>query len=114
MFLWLNYLKNSLSSGSKVKVIYLPTKNNLLTLAKAPMAHKKSSKEQFQFVYLKCRLNIVEQPTYSMPPLTQAKATNFAAVMKTHLKPFDTNLIFTSSCNLKYLVRNDSTFLYVK
>ena len=112
LFLWLNYLKHSVISESKISIVYLPTKRSLLTLAKAPMAHKKSSKEQFQFTYLKFRLNITERPTSSLPNLTSGKASTFSTVMINNLKSFDTNLIFMSSCNLKYLIRSDSTFHY--
>ena len=76
------------------------------------MAHKKSSKEQFQFTYLKFRLNITERPTSSLPNLTSDKANTFSTVIVNNLKSFDTNLIFMSSCNLKYLIRSDSTFHY--
>ena len=47
IFLWLNYLTLGNNSVVKIKFRTFPTKTKLTTIPKAPMAHKKNSKEQF-------------------------------------------------------------------
>jgi len=36
---------------NKIKISILPVKKKLFTLTKAPMAHKKNSKEQYNFIF---------------------------------------------------------------
>ena len=57
IFLWLHYLKSSSSDKNKIKIVRLPSKSRLLTLPKAPMAHKKTSKEQFLFSHTRFKVS---------------------------------------------------------
>ena len=47
ILLWFSYLSRDTFKKVKLKVRVLKKKKTMLTLTKAPMAHKKSSKEQF-------------------------------------------------------------------
>jgi hypothetical protein len=48
ILIWFHYLLNIKVSGNKKpKLAFLPTKTKMITLPKAPMAHKDNSKEQF-------------------------------------------------------------------
>ena len=112
LFLWVNYLKNQSTPTTKVRLSYVPTKKSLTTLARAPMAHKKTSKEQFKWTYLRFRLYVEEVGSKKTPRLTSAHARLFAGSLVNRLSPFSTNLIFTDSCVLKYLIVSDNQFYY--
>lgn len=112
LFLWINYLKSQSTRANKVRLSYVPTKRSLITLARAPMAHKKASKEQFKLTYLKFRLHIEEAVSKESPKLTTSHARLLALSVGNRLGSFSTNLVFTDACTLKYLIISDNKFHY--
>jgi hypothetical protein len=97
VLLWLSYLSEDRYTNYKLKLSSLPTTQSLITIQKAPMAHKKTSKEQMRrHVYkFKLKLSIELKALYKLEKaLTVEKVFS-----KTSLFP-GTNLIFLSSLKM--------------
>ena len=100
IFLWLHYLKKNTSPSNRVKVSQLPSNKKLLTLPKAPMAHKKTSKEQFLFSSSRFKVSV----TYEYSALTVAQSKILSSKLHAKQPWFETNLFFLHSSTLRFPV----------
>lgn len=96
-----------------IKFNILPTKRTHYTLTKAPMAHKKNSKEQFCFKYYFVTANFKG----NTKPSHVVNSCDAAAVLLTIIKNlfpvFSTNVLFikTSTISFSYSDRNFFNYL---
>ena len=109
IFLWLHYLKKNTSPGNRVKVSQIPSKRKLLTLPKAPMAHKKTSKEQFLFSSSRFKVSV----NYEYEALTTSQSKILSRKLHDKQPWFETNLFFLRSSTLRFMVTT-SQFLNYK
>ena len=112
VFLWLHYLSKRVNTTSfKIKIKFLKTKHSLVTLPKAPMAHKKTSKEQFFFKFFQFKVFF---KTYKLIN----KGVSVHAGKLLHglsffsFPIFETNLLFLKFYFLKYPVKDSCFFTY--
>lgn len=112
IFLWLHYLRNSSSDKNKIKIVRLPSKSKLLTLPKAPMAHKKTSKEQFLFSHTRFKVSF----SFGNPALNQGLAAGnarfFVNNLESKLSFFETNLFFLYATSYRFAVNTGNCFVY--
>lgn len=103
VLLWLSYLGRGSYTNYKLKLSPLPTTQNLITIQKAPMAHKKTSKEQMKkHVYkFKLKLSIELKALYKLK-----KALTVDKFFSKNSLFLGTNLIFLSSLNSCYPLPN--------
>ena len=115
IFLWLHYLKTNSSDKNKIKIVRLPSKSKLLTLPKAPMAHKKTSKEQFLFSHTRFKVsfsfNNINNSTTNQG-LDEKNARFFINSLDSKLSFFETNLFFLYTTSYRFLVNTGSCFTY--
>ena len=78
------------------------------------MAHKKTSKEQFNLAHSKLKLKIVSNTTSNQTNaiMPVSSVDNFASNVLKNLAPVSTNLIFLDYLVLNYSVCADKTFIY--
>lgn len=124
IFAWFYHLKTlstpNLSDTADVKMKKMPIKFNILptkrthyTLTKAPMAHKKNSKEQFCFKYYFITANFKGSTKVSHVVNSCDAAAVLLSITK-HLFPvFSTNVLFikTSTISFTYTDRNFFNYL---
>ena len=112
IFLWLHYLKASSSDKNKLKIVRLPSKSKLLTLPRAPMAHKKTSKEQFLFSHTHFKVSFVFSGVTNGHELKDKNAQFFISKLDSKLSFFETNLFFLYTTSYRFFVNSGSRFLY--
>ena len=112
IFLWLHYLKSNSSDKNKIKIIRLPSKSKLLTLPKAPMAHKKTSKEQFLFSHTRFKVSFCFDNTSTGKELNEKSARFFVNNLDSKLSFFETNLFFLYATSYRFSLSVGPRFLY--
>ena len=112
IFLWLHYLKNSSSDKNKIKIVRLPSKSKLLTLPKAPMAHKKTSKEQFLFSHTRFKVSFSFSNTTTNQGLDERNTRFFLNNLDSKLSFFETNLFFLYTTSYRFFVNTGPRFTY--
>ena len=112
IFLWLHYLKSNSSDKNKIKLIRLPSKSKLLTLPKAPMAHKKTSKEQFLFSHTRFKVSFCFDNMPADKGLNEKSARFFVNNLDSKLSFFETNLFFLYATSYRFSLCVGPRFLY--
>lgn len=112
IFLWLHYLKSNSSDKNKIKIVRLPSKSKLLTLPKAPMAHKKTSKEQFLFSHTRFKVSFSFNNTVINRGMSEENARFFADNLDSKLSFFETNLFFLYTTSYRFFVNTGPRFIY--
>lgn len=108
IFLWLHYLKKNTSPSNRIKISRLPSNKKLLTLPKAPMAHKKTSKEQFLFTSSRFKVSI----NYEYDALTIPQSKVLSSKLNDKQPWFETNLFFLHSSTLRFPVTVSRFLIY--
>jgi len=107
---WFNYLVVQPGGPSRKLTFWvLPSKRSLLTLQKAPMAHKTNSKEQFmfKFYFFKFKTSLTT-PSEDIPASVNEALLVFYLSKKT-FPFFETNLLFIKYYQINSLY-TDTTF----
>jgi len=116
---WFYYL--SLTSASKhplftkktpkvFKLAVLPSKQNVYTLQKAPMAHKSSSQEQFLFKLYNFKFSVTLSLTSALLPSSSSQAAYVLKLTKQIFPFFETNLLFLKYYKITYPFKDNSLF----
>lgn len=116
---WFHYL--SLNSSSKhplftnkapkvFKLAVLPSKQNVYTLQKAPMAHKSSSQEQFLFKLYNFKFSVTLALTPALTPSSSSQAAYVLKLTKQIFPFFETNLLFLKYYRITYPFKDNLLF----
>lgn len=87
-------LKSQKDENVKLSFSVLPSKRSLITLPRAPMAHKTNSKEQFMFKFYFFKFNTSITTNPKLIPQTSDEALLAFYLMKKTFPCFETNLLF--------------------
>ena len=109
---WLSYLTSSRQQLSLVrpKLAVLPSKRSVYTLPRAPMAHKTSSKEQFEFYFYNFKLSVDVPLDTLCTTSTVSSGAYVASLLKSSFPLFETNVLFLKSYVVRYWVSDVRTF----
>lgn len=91
LLLWLSYLNEQIGKKVKIKISVLKKNFKLLTFAKAPMAHKKNSKEQFKLLYYPFKVSFFFKNHILLKVWSTLHVTT---IVKKNLNFFETNLFW--------------------
>lgn len=110
MLTWFYYINAiNFNTKKKIKFFIISKRSNLLTLIKAPMAHKSFSKEQFSFYSYTFILSFKASLRDYMKLDDLNKTLLFVLLSKKLAPSAETNLIFLK--NFKFLIKSsDSNF----
>lgn len=115
---WFHYLLSDrcnvtsfrLNNPEVLKIAILPTKQNMYTLTKAPMAHKTNSKEQYLFKFYNFKLSINLKP-YSNSAINSCVGGAYVLNFTNTIFPvFETNLLFLKYYNINHPVSDVAFF----
>lgn len=109
---WFYYLTifKPCSSKRNVRLFVAPIKRDVLTMSRAPIAHKNNSKEQFMFQYYLLRVSFRSHMT--LPITSWNQSIIFFFLTKKNFPIFETNLLFLKSYKFKVPLRVTSEILY--
>ena len=111
IFLWLEHLSFGIFSGKKkIKIRNLKTKKNHITFAKAPMAHKTNSKEQFsqRFFFFTVSYSISLDKNKVRNSFVFGKI--FSKIFSRKFFLLETNLLFSRSASLNLPIKDSEFF----
>jgi len=114
---WLYYLtflthftKNHQKKNLSCSFFITPTRFQLYTLLKAPMAHKTYSKEQFTLCFYNIHFNFSFRLVYKL--LTVNTALLFLLLTKAQFPQFETNLLFLKNIHFYFIYESQVYFNY--
>jgi hypothetical protein len=105
-----NKLSKSLYSGKKPSFSVQPVKKKMLTLLKAPMAHKTFSQEQYVFKFYQLNVSYKNEFSYYKVVNSINKSLFLSLNLRLTNIPFETNLLFLKKFRFSF-VSSDKTYM---
>ena len=100
---WFCFLSNSSNKDANAKVIGLPSRTSKFTTLRAPIAHKKWSKEQFQISFFRVAVKFcVRSEILSTPHV----ALFLMSQMSSSFREADSNLLFCRFISISILLNS--------
>jgi hypothetical protein len=93
-----------------VKFFVLPTRHQVFTLTKAPIAHKLWSKEQYKFIFYLLRVSFVNKPITLTNISSINQGLTFALTTKKSLPLFSTNLLILKTATTSFTLVDSAYF----
>ena len=106
MLSWLHYLLSDGGTkvGSSPSVAILPSRRSFYTVTRAPMAHKTSSKEQFEFYFYNFKVSFTVPVSQARTAPSVTAGAHLTALTKLTFPVFESNVLFLKTYKVCYPV----------
>lgn len=111
---WFYYLSffNSDKLEKKLRFFVLPTRQQIFTLTKAPIAHKLKSKEQYKFIFFLIKISFTNCLILEENITSVNQALLFLFLLKKNLPFFSSNLLILKNTSFKFSFSDYIFFSY--
>ncbi len=109
---WFYYMNSIQSPKIGIRFFVLPTRAQVYTLTKAPIAHKSNSKEQYKFVFYLLRVSFTSCAFVENELNSVNQGLLFLLLTKGVLPFFSSNLLILKNIQIKVQLRDTKYFNY--